>query len=387
MYKYIVLFTSLFLYNSYVYICAAKISCSQFRIESTVYDFGDVYDNQGPLSCLFKIENIGEEPFYILEVVTSCSCTKTSWTNGAILPGQCGLINAVYSNKEGPHPFDKSILVKLSCVDNAIVLHLKGNTLSVNKTRRKEQSYKIGPIVLSKQKISLGKFYSESNVDCILSVYNSYRDTTLVMISSPANVSFLQNEEFRIPPKSKLDIRYVLSVPDQNYGYRVDSVGVISCNVLGEKYDEGVVELEYTVNSKSSESIGEKPLARLSEKHVILGDVCKKSQIKKELSITNVGSAPLNVFYVGTRSNVSLDYSPTVLFPNDKLDVLAEFDFKSMPKGKGVLSIDFYTDSIEMPVQHVYFTYHTRATCLLHFKNICRDIMKRKKTHSFLSYI
>ena len=89
---------------------------NNIEIDKLVHNFGDIAIDMGPVSCEFKIKNIGNKPTVIYNVVTSCGCTKPEWTKEPIKPGQTGTISVVYSNDEGPYPFDKNITVYFSDV-------------------------------------------------------------------------------------------------------------------------------------------------------------------------------------------------------------------------------------------------------------------------------
>ena len=80
----------------------------------------------GALECSFTVTNIGEEPMYILTVVSTCSCTGIEWTQTEIKPGESGTIKASYNNQDGPYPFDKTIKVYFSNYNKPVALHLKG---------------------------------------------------------------------------------------------------------------------------------------------------------------------------------------------------------------------------------------------------------------------
>ena len=96
------------------------------RIDRTVHDFGKVRMKDGALECSFTVTNIGEEPMYILTVVSTCSCTGIEWTQTEIKPGESGTIKASYNNQDGPYPFDKTIKVYFSNYNKPVALHLKG---------------------------------------------------------------------------------------------------------------------------------------------------------------------------------------------------------------------------------------------------------------------
>ena len=84
------------------------------EFDKTVHNFGDVMLSDGPLSCTFTLKNTGEKPAVIYNVVTSCGCTDVKWTREPVMPGKSGSISAVYTNDEGPYPFDKSLTVEVN---------------------------------------------------------------------------------------------------------------------------------------------------------------------------------------------------------------------------------------------------------------------------------
>ena len=98
----------------------------QAVLDEVVHDFGKVRVCDGPLSCKFTVSNTGDEPLYIQSVVSSCGCTEVKWTRTGIEPGDSGVIEAVYSNDEGPYPFDKTLVVYTNAGPKPIVLHIRG---------------------------------------------------------------------------------------------------------------------------------------------------------------------------------------------------------------------------------------------------------------------
>ena len=96
------------------------------EFDKTVHNFGDVLLSDGALSCVFTMKNIGEKPVVIYNVVTSCGCTDVKWTREPIKPGQSGTISAVYTNDEGPYPFDKSLTAYISGLGKPVILRIRG---------------------------------------------------------------------------------------------------------------------------------------------------------------------------------------------------------------------------------------------------------------------
>lgn len=96
------------------------------EFDKTIHNFGDVLLSDGPLSCTFTMKNISEKPVVIYNVVTSCGCTDVEWIREPIKPGAAGTISAVYTNDEGPYPFDKSLTAYISGISRPVILRIRG---------------------------------------------------------------------------------------------------------------------------------------------------------------------------------------------------------------------------------------------------------------------
>lgn len=55
-------------------------------IDKLTHNFGDILLENGPVSCTFTIQNKGEKPAVIYNVVSSCGCTDVKWTREPIRP-------------------------------------------------------------------------------------------------------------------------------------------------------------------------------------------------------------------------------------------------------------------------------------------------------------
>lgn len=336
----------------------ASDSLKTYKFDSTVYDFGTVFDNQGKISCTFKVNNIGEEPFLIQNVATSCGCTKVTWPQKPILPKKKGIIQVEYDNNEGAHPFDKSILVKLSSEEKPILLHIRGKVLKGLEDPYEEYTFLIGPAALKQGGFSFGNVYLRNRYEGEFSVYNTCRDSIIVKISSSnSRIRFLSDGEQRISGKKVSRFFFELNTEEERYGKHVDTLHIVSKKNSSKKWNQENVLICYTLIPTPSVS-NKSPVAKIKDHYLKLGRVGRREQQKKIISITNIGTGPLHIYHVDAGSDVSLDFTPTVLSPGDALDLEVEFKFNSRhKKRKNVTILSFYTDSVEQPVQHIYVTY------------------------------
>ena len=83
-----------------------------FSPEEITYDFGMIGENDGYAEHVFKFVNTGNAPLTILNVQTTCGCTRPEWTQGPIEPGKEGYIIVTFVPKGRIGPLNKTITVQ-----------------------------------------------------------------------------------------------------------------------------------------------------------------------------------------------------------------------------------------------------------------------------------
>ena len=94
-------------------------------IDKMTHDFGDVLLENGPLTCSFTIQNRGDKPAVIYNVVTSCGCTDVKWTREPIRPGGTLVVKVIYEAEKAEH-FNKTVTVYCNTKDSPLRLTVKG---------------------------------------------------------------------------------------------------------------------------------------------------------------------------------------------------------------------------------------------------------------------
>ena len=101
---------------------------------NTAHDFGDIPRRGGDLVKEFVFVNDGTEPLVILHAITSCTCTKASYSKRPVAPGECGVIKIIYEpHKKEPGAFSKVIQIFSTSVDGRNLLTIRGNSIDVKK--------------------------------------------------------------------------------------------------------------------------------------------------------------------------------------------------------------------------------------------------------------
>ena len=83
-----------------------------FSPVETSYNFGTISENEGYVEHIFKFSNTGSAPLTILNVQTTCGCTRPEWTKGAVEPGKEGFIIITFNPKGRIGPLNKPITVQ-----------------------------------------------------------------------------------------------------------------------------------------------------------------------------------------------------------------------------------------------------------------------------------
>ena len=125
-YTNIIAIAAVFLSSFLFHLNAQEKIGESIEIDKTVHNFGDILLDGGPVSCTFTVKNTGSKPLVIYNALTTCGCTKATWTKEPIMPGKTGTISVTYTNDEGPYPFDKNVTVYFSEPKKPVILKMRG---------------------------------------------------------------------------------------------------------------------------------------------------------------------------------------------------------------------------------------------------------------------
>jgi len=98
------------------------------KFTATQFDFGKI--KQGaPVTHDFEFKNVSKQPVVIESATASCGCTTPSWPKTPITKNKTNKITAGF-NAAAAGPFDKTIYVKVSGVEQPLELKIKGEVLN-----------------------------------------------------------------------------------------------------------------------------------------------------------------------------------------------------------------------------------------------------------------
>lgn len=131
-----VLFACILLWGSAAIRAQSDAAVMTFEFEK--YDFGDIKEGDEAIKD-FVFTNTGKKNLIITDVVTSCSCTASSWPREPIAPGHKGTITVGYDTKGKSGPFNKSITITSNASEETKRIFIKGNVISSGETTQKSE--------------------------------------------------------------------------------------------------------------------------------------------------------------------------------------------------------------------------------------------------------
>ena len=110
-------------------VCMGGMSVSAqavLKLDTTNHNFGK-FDENTPVTHVFKFQNTGDEPLVIHQALSSCGCTIPKFTKDPILPGKSGEIKVTYNGK-GKYPghFKKAITIRSNASNKLVRLYIEG---------------------------------------------------------------------------------------------------------------------------------------------------------------------------------------------------------------------------------------------------------------------
>lgn len=103
---------------------------AEISFDSTVHEFGNIREADGPVSCVFKYTNTGDAPLVIIAANAACGCTKPKYDAAPLAPGKTGSITVKYIPAGRPGEFNKTIKVRTNAKKTKVVkLRIRGNVI------------------------------------------------------------------------------------------------------------------------------------------------------------------------------------------------------------------------------------------------------------------
>ena len=345
--------------------------CKGVSVDRTVYDFGDIVLNSGPVSYAFTLRNDGQKPILIDRVTTSCGCTTAQWTTRSIQPGQTGSVTITYKNDEGAFPFDKSASVFLSCSERSCVLRVRGVCHDKPIVLEEVYTHILGGKLGVKNEVVNGGVLEQEGQrsECFLVANLTGKTVTLDFCDLPEQVK-VRNLPLAIPACQTVRVDFTVSGDEKLWGknfYRLTPV------IDGQRAKEGLSIRAVTQMNASRLTPEEKrngPRISFKQSTYAFGKAKAGKILETRFSFSNNGKAPLEVYKVDADEGiVSYEIKPDangmssagksgrpVLQPGESATLTVRFDTGKLPKGETLLQLRLVTNSPLRPLADVFIS-------------------------------
>jgi hypothetical protein len=334
---------------------AKKAALIEFAQKS--HDFGQVPEQEGPVTHTFEFANTGEVPIRILGVKASCGCTTPDWSKEEIAPDEKGFVVAQYDPSNRPGVFNKTLTVNTSAEPNIVMLTIKGTVKPRPRTAIDDFPTEMGNLRVKYRGFNMGKVTSEAPVTKSFEVYNQGDQPLLfsdkVIAPDYLTVSFKPQE---IPANSRGEIVLTYDVPARNeLGWVSDNLVLFTNEAEGEnmKSFSVMATIEEYFPPMTGEELALAPRLELDKTLYDFGSIKEGKLVETEFLITNSGQQELSIRK--TKANCGCTVSKPekeVLQPGESSKILVSFDTKGR-KGNQYKTVTIFSNDPTAPTQTV----------------------------------
>ena len=271
---------------------------SKFNFEEETFDFGNIKEENGPVTHKFVFTNKGDAPLIIQGVRASCGCTTPAWSKEPVPPGEKGFVTAKYNPKNRPGSFRKSLTITSNADPAAKTIYIKGMVETKPRTAADLYRFKIGDLRLRYQSLNMGKITTENPLTRSFDIYNDgeAQITFLDKIQKPDHitVSFQPNV---LDPKTKGKLVVTYNGKGKNdFGFVSDAVRIYTDEEKdAEKSLRVIATIEEYFPPMTQEELAQAPKLKFEKITHDFGSIKESASVETEFIFTNNGKSELNI--------------------------------------------------------------------------------------------
>jgi len=283
--------------------------------KTTAHDFGNIKEEDGPVTYDFHFKNTGNEPLILQRVISSCGCTTPTWSKDPVPPGGDGFVRVVYNPRNRPNQFHKSVTIYTNAKSTPVVLRISGNVIPRPKTVKDIYPYEIEGLRLKTNHLAFTRMYSNQKKTIKDEIINtSDKDVRIDFVRVPAFLT-IKAVPSVLKPNQKGEIIATYDASKKNdWGFVVDRVWLkvndqeprnarlaVSANIVED------------FSKMTPEEKASAPHITFKEKVYDFGKAPQRQTVEHEFVFTNTGKSDLVIHKV--RSSCGC----TVVSPKEKV--------------------------------------------------------------------
>ena len=334
---------------------------AQIRFDRTIYDFGDVKEQNGKVEYTFSYENLGEKPVVILNVMSGCGCTTPHYSRKPVLKGERAEVRVVFDPTNRPGHFSKSVSILTSASNTPYTLTLRGNVLSRPKTIDELYPFDVADgLRLSINYHSFDYISRGERLEQRIGVVNTSSKVVRLRLLPRETSGLMHVEapaELRGGESAEIIISYFVPQQSKRYGTLED---MFALEVNGRQTTTFITANAIAVDKfdRDTDDIS-RPSCELSKKIIKFGNLKygKKSE-DSSVVISNDGETDLIIRAVewNTQAMQCSLQSGTIIRPGSSQRIIIEVDASKCNHGVWVDRLRVITNDEQHPMQSIRVT-------------------------------
>ena len=319
-----------------VMLCSlAAAAQGAFRWLETEHDFGTFSEEQKRVSCKFRAVNEGDTTAVITNVITTCGCTSTQYTQTPVAPGDTAVVMLQYHATGAVGTFSKKAFVLTNTEERKVTLTIRGNVLASEATIRSVYPENVGALYIDSRTVPFGDVKKGASKMAYIGAYNNSSDTLRVAFgNAPAHVT-VEAFPALVPPFSLCTISAFFNSFDcEEWGLVSDSIAItVTPSGKEQEAEQGIIDVVGTINEDfddwSAEQLSNAPIATLESDVVDMGTMAGSAErVSRTLRITNAGRStlPIRRIYSTAPRLVSITCPVSELAAGESTEVTIDVD-------------------------------------------------------------
>lgn len=330
-------------------IFAASVSLSAqplMKVSATEHDFGKFKEEAGRQTFDFIVNNTGNSPLVIQNIVASCGCTTPEWTRQPIPAGGKGKITAIYDPKDRPGPFNKTLSVYSNSKPEVVILVIKGEVLPREKTIDELFIYPVGPVRFESNHLAFTNVKKTEKKIRVMQVINTSKEPVKLEFDKvPAHLTLRANPETLKPGQKGIIEGTYDATKNQGWGNVSDMIRLkINGELQQSSYYYVSANLVEDFSNFTKEDLLNAPVFKVASTTMDLGKMKGSTSKEVEFKFTNAGKKDLQIRHVrSTCGCTAVQQDTEPVKPGQSSSIKAVFNSGGY-KGKVTKAIYVYTN-------------------------------------------
>ena len=207
---------------------AEKTKSASIKFEETIFDFGTIKEDGGPVTHEFRFTNTGDGSLIINSARAECGCTKPQYSEKPIAPGKSGVIKVTYHPAGRPGGFSKTITVRCNGNPGKVVLKIRGTVVPAAKTLSMRYPVAKGSLRMETDIVKAGELQEGQRRHSFVGLYNNGSQTITPLFTTDSKALDLNVTPKSIAPGETATLDLYLN------SARIDKPGLQQIKVKGE---------------------------------------------------------------------------------------------------------------------------------------------------------